>query len=339
MSDGDQHAFYLNKLRGAMGRYDESCDQLHPELAQESSHHAFTETLYFGFNVPKANIDGLCYVIHRPNLGVVEGGVQVFQGVKRSMLASEIFDFRNYMSDKDFVKGNLQSFKLESGLCFERTSGRHEFHLRYDDPARKNTIDLVVTPASEPVVWPNGRHFEQTMKNDGEVVLRGRRYRIDGYHVRDRSWEAARLERPESIPGQAWFFGAKDSSVSFQCTSCDHPDLKPQWQGCFDVGVERSLLGGWIWMDGEMAFVETARNRVLRNRDTLFPEVIDIDIVDTKGRRIEAHGTITAAAPFFPYLNLRGVFCLVRWETSAGDIMWGEIQDAQFTDFVHMMMK
>lgn len=336
MSD-NQECFFFNQRDGEMGTYDESCELLHPEVAEASGHFAAAETAYWGLCVPEADIDGVCYLVNRHNLGVVYGGAQVFQGVKTEMLASELLDIRQYMSP-EAMKNDLHHFKLDSGFEFRIVEPCNKFRLTYSDPFRKNFIDVEVTPASDPVVWPNGRHFEGAIRSRGELTLRGKHYDVDSYHIRDRSWEGSRLERPEHLPANDWIVGIKDETLSFNCSGYEHPDLDPDWKGHFTVEPDQVLMGGWIWKDGEASFLKSSRNRITRNPATLHPVYAELDIVDNLDRRLKLKGTVTASAPIYAFLHQRGILALTRWETEDGDTFWGEIQDGQYTDYVNAMM-
>src|SRR5262245_17206642 len=247
MSD-NQEMFFVNKLADEMGTYDESCEFLHPEVAKNGTE-AVVEAGYWGRCLPEANIDGVGYLVYRAKLGVVYGGAQVFQGVKTEMLASELVDIRQYMSP-ECMKNDLWHYKLDSGLEYRIIEPCKKMRLSYSDPFRKNHFDVVVTPASPPVVWPNGRHFEGAIKTVGELTLRGKHYDVNSYHIRDRSWEGARLERPEYLPASHWAIGVKDESLSFNCSGFDHPELDPDYKGHFEVDPDKVLMGGWLYMNG-----------------------------------------------------------------------------------------
>jgi len=331
-----QEMFFANKLEGAMGTYDASCELLHPEVARSGSASA-VETAYWGICVPEAGIDGTAYIVYRAKLGVLYGGAQVFQGVKTEMLQSELVDIRQYMSP-EALKDDLWHFKLDSGLEFEILEQCRKFRLSYSDPFRKNAFDLIVTPASPPVVWPNGRHFEGAIRTVGELTLRGKRYEVNSYHIRDRSWEGARLERPEPIPANHWAVGIKDETLSFNCSGFDHPDLDPDYKGYFDVAPDKVLMGGWLYMNGEASFMKSSRNRITRHPQTLHPVSAVMDMTDHKGRRLKLKGTVTASAPIYSWLHQRGILALTRWEMDDGTHFWGEIQDGQYTDYINAML-
>ena len=50
--------------------------------------------------------------------------------------------------------------------------------ITYDDPARGNALDLLVTDFSPPVMRVSETHFDQATRNKGRLTLRGRSYDI-----------------------------------------------------------------------------------------------------------------------------------------------------------------
>jgi hypothetical protein len=335
MSDHQELFFYVQR-DGEMGSYDSSCELLHPDIAKNGSY-AAAETASFGICVPEADIDGIAYLVYRAKLGVAYGGAQVFQGVKTEMLQSELLDIRQYMSP-ECMRNDLWHFKLDSGLEYRIIEPGRKMRLSYSDPFRKNSFDLIVTPASPPVVWPNGRHFESAIRTVGELTLRGRHYDVNSTHIRDRSWEGARLERPEFRPALHWAIGVNAEKLSFNCSGFDHPDLDPEYKGFFDIAPDKVLMGGWLYMDGDVQFLASSRNRVTRNPRTLHPVSAVMDMTDTTGRNLKLKGTVTASAPIYSWLHQRGILALTKWEMDDGTTFWGEIQEGQYTDFINAML-
>jgi hypothetical protein len=59
-----------------------------------------------------------------------------------------------------------------------------------------------------------------------------------------------------------------------------------------------------------------------------------MDVYDTRGRHFAITGSVQAALPFYTWHNLRVPICLARWECN-GRVGYGDIQEAQWTDFLH----
>jgi hypothetical protein len=214
------------------------------------------------------------------------------------------------------------------------TPGR-EFRVRYSDAARDNSIDAHYTAVSDVLMWPSGRHFEQVMRVEGEVRIRGRSYRIGGHNVRDRSWGEARLENPLAGPPIGWMTGVFDDGLAFNVTAFDHPDLGPMWKDRLPLTSANTFKFGWIVVDGEPRPLRDARTLTTYDSKTLLPATSEMHIVDIKGRGYHLVGRVVAGAPIHPFLNNRAPICLIRWECE-GRVGWGDIQQAQGHDFVSL---
>lgn len=329
----DNEAFFARKFDSSFGNYVEGKDDtLHPEFMDKQPHYGLTETQYFGFVIPEHAIHGFLYLWHHPNLGVVSAGPLVYQGKKTSSLAAELFDYRLYMPDKQ-LNGGLEKFTLDNSYSVEMPEHGRTFYLRYDDPQRQNYYDLTYNAVSDPMMWPNNTHFEQVMKVTGELSLRGNKYDIDCYHIRDRSWGEARLEDPMPAPPAIWATGVFDENFAFNLTAHDDPELNPIWRDKFDLPADKTLKFGWLIVDGEPVTVANAHVLTTYNRNTMIPTNIHMQVTDAKGREFDIHGEVVANCVIGTWLNLRVPVCMTRW-TCNGRIGWGDSQGIQWTDFV-----
>ena len=173
--------YFMKTNVGDFGTYRPEDERLHPQF-RSSVGTALTETHLFGFSVPEAAIHAMCYIWQHPNLGVVSGGVLVFQGIKGHAPAAEISDFRHFMSDA-CMRDTFPNYRLESGYEVAMLEPGKKFRTSYADTARRSSFDITHTAVSEPIMWPGDKHFEQVMNARGELELRGKRYAVDGYHV------------------------------------------------------------------------------------------------------------------------------------------------------------
>lgn len=210
--------------------------------------------------------------------------------------------------------------------------------MTYEDAARGNRLDIAFDGVMPPFVFAGDKHFEQTMKTRGEIVLRGKRYAVDGYCVRDRSWGALRAENPEAMPPVMWTSGVFGDDFSFCCTAFDHPDLEPDWIGLFTFPAERACVGGHVRRDGETFEITGCRKRTTRNPRSLYPETVEMEIADRGGGRHVVKGTILAACSFSQWQNMTVPLCLARWECN-GRVGYGDVQDVQWGDNVYAKMQ
>jgi hypothetical protein len=312
------------------------CDLLHPESRAEEPGGSLTETQYLGFNVADHGIHGLCYMWHHPNLGVVTGGAWVWQGIKRHNLQSEIFDMVTFTSDACLIN-DLWDYRLENGYHVTTIEPLRRHRIRYADAERDNRFDIELQAVTPAVVLSTGKHLEQGMRARGELTLRGRRYDVDCFTVRDRSWGQLRPERLTAAPPMAWMTCVFDESFAFGCTAFDDLDNDPEWAGQFQIPGGDNVKGGWVWRDGELIPVVSARKRTERDPDSLFPTSVQLTITDAAGRDYELYGEVTAAANWRTWHNFESIICSTRWShsTGSGEIVGqGDLQECQWSDYI-----
>lgn len=307
---------------------------LHPEVNAKIKGDSLSETQYFSINVPEENIHGIIYCWHRPNLKIVSGGAWIWQGIKRPGLSAEIFDMRSFMSD-ECLKNDLYHYRLDNGLEVKLLEpyGKH-FHATYADEARGNKLDLTYTAMMPVVMFETGVHFEQGMKVQGEITLRGKTYKVDTLNVRDRTWGSLRGEMAQPAPPVPWMSGAFNENFYFSVIAYDHPDLNPDWLGIYDFPADKTLKSGWIYRDGKLFTIQSCRKITEHNPDSLFPTAVRMELVDNEGNTYNLKGTIVAASNWTAWMNCEVVISLCRWEYD-GMIGYGDFQEAKWTDYLY----
>jgi hypothetical protein len=284
--------------------------------------------------VPEENVHGYAYCWHHPNLGVVSGGVWAWQGFKESSLDCELFDHRIFMSEK-LLSNDFGNFTLDNGYTVSVLEPLKRHRIAYCDPTRRNAVNLEYEALMAPALFANGKHFEQAMRVRGEIELRGRRYPVNGYNIRDRSWGKLRPEESMSLPPVTWCTGTFNDGFSFNCTATDHPALKPEWRKHFpDFPAEQCLNAGWIYLDGELTAVTECQKLTIHDKKTLFPDEVRMRIVDGKGRIFNINGKVTAASHYACWWNIRAVICLTKWQCD-GLVGYGESQEAQWGEYLY----
>lgn len=328
----DNTTFFTKQYGEGFGSYTDADDLLHPKQNDEIKGYGATETQYLGFSIPEEGITSVNYLWHHPRLKSVTGGSMAWQGVKPFPLACELMDLRCYM-DEAALKNDLHDYTLDNGYRARIIEPFKKFHISYNDEARRNAFDVELTAVMPPAMIPSGKHFEQVMRAKGEMTLRGKRYPVNGYCTRDRSWGEARPEQILPIPSTTWMNCVFSDDLAFHCNAIDHPDLNPLWKDSFKVDPDKVLMGGWVWRDGELVKVASARKKVTYNRRTMIPQRIELHMTDAKGRVYEAEGETINCGHLNVWMNVNAPFCLTRW-TCDGKTGWGESQDIQWNDFV-----
>ena len=337
MSSSTQYTVGSSYIMGhhapQFGEYSLADEELHYGDREKKPHYALTETQYYGFFVPERNIHCFTWVWCHPNLNVVTGGTMAWQGIKSRSQACELFDYRSFMS-MDVFKDSFTRYKLDNGLEVDMEEPGKRFRLRYDDPVRNNSFDVVQSAVSDPMVWPTSNHFEQVMQCKGHIILRGERHEVDCFSVRDRSFGEYRVEESVAdLPPVYWITGTFDETFSFCVVGMDDPEHDAFWKDEFAAPAGAALRFGWIIADGQKNAIRSASVRTEYDRHNLFVRKMEILIVDMSGREFVVSGEVGAAAPYEAWMNVRVPIALTHW--TCGDRKGvGEIQSLQYTDFI-----
>lgn len=330
---------FFNPHRPGFGQVTEADERMHWDACTEIDDPALIETQFLGFNVPEHDIAVFTYLRAHPNLKLLSSGVWGWQGVKPDQLASEMFDIRDYIPDEPLREGGLEALRLDSGYRVDVLEPLERIRIRYEDASRQNSFDVTATAVMPPAVTSNGRHFEQAMRTEGRLVLRGRAHDVAGFHMRDRTWGETRLDAPHHAPPMYWSSPVFGDDFALNVTGVDDPARDPIWHGIYEFDRETAAAynRGWVWRDGELHGLETSSIRTDWDRATGHPTSQTIDITDSGGREFQLTATITAACGWHYFSNMRVGICLARWECE-GRIGWGECQTVAWTDFVHHLM-
>jgi hypothetical protein len=321
---------WFSTTNPGFGQFTDVDDLLHPQHAQPGD--TLTETQYFGFNIPEENIYGFGYFWLHPNLEVVTSGVFVAQGIKRSHLQAELFDVRAYVDSKSVLTNDLHSYRMPNSYGVDVIEPGRKMRVFYEDTRAKNRIEFEANAVMPVAMRANNKHFEQTMKVDGELVLRGKSYRIDGFNVRDRSWGELRPEDAQLLPPMTWMTGAFGEGFSFNCNAFDDPELNPDWHGKMQLPTANSFNDGWVYRDGELIRVISASKITRRDPQTGRPIAHEIKMTDAHGRVYAIKGAITAGVPWSGWPNVVVQLFLTRWEWE-GRVGWGDTQEVQWNDY------
>ncbi len=332
MSESEK-PFYIAQNQGFAG-ISAKDELLHPEAFAEISADSATETQYLGFSVPEAGIHALCYLWHHPNLKLATGGLYVWQGIKRYMPQAELCDVRTFMSDRALAN-NLQDYRLDNGYGVRIIEPLKKLHMTYEDAARRNAVDLQYEALSEPVMFGDGKHFEQPMRVRGEVMLRGKRHSVDCYNVRDRSWGKARPEDNMPLPPVSWMTGVFGEDFAFNCNVLDQVEENPEIKGRVELPREKTFNGGWVRRDGAVHRLVRARKRVEREAGSRLPLAVELEFTDETHRITNLRGTLQAACPWQVWPNMMFMVCQMRWDYE-GRIAYGDCQEAYWNDYLQI---
>lgn len=331
MKNHSRHAFWEESIEGFVQAKD-SDDFLHPELSAKESGASLTETHYLGFNVPEHDIHAVGYVWYHPHLKTVSGGIAVWQGFKNHPLQSEIWDYVTYMSD-ECLKDDLWHYRLENGYEVTTIQPLSSHRIQYSNTATDSAVDVTLEALTPPIMLDTGMHFEQPMRTTGEVRLRGRTYEVNGTTVRDRSFGQLRRESLVPLPPLAWMNAAFADDFAFGCTAFDDPAQNPEWKGKLLVPGDNPLRGGWIFKDGAIARIVRASKVTTRKQGSLYPDTVELLVVDEVDRTHEIHGKSMAGVNWQTWHNMDSNINLMRWECN-GRVTHGDYQEFLWPEYI-----
>ena len=325
--------FFLKKNTG-LGSICPDDELLHPASFKDVPDDSATETQYFGFSIPEQRIHALTYMWWHPNLKVCSGGLFVFQGIKDSPLQAELYDWRTYMSDKA-IRNDLHEFRFDNGYGVKILEHNKRFHLTYDAPAQENSVDLIAEALLPGVMFGDGNHFEQTMRMKGKLVLRGKKYEVDCYSIRDRSWGKPRPETLMPMQPMSWMCATFSDTFSFNCSMFDQLKYNPSIKPAAAVPDEHALNSGWVYRDGILGRIVKAEKRAGRAPGQTVATTIDLQFTDEHGREFDVRGNLLAALPYQSWHNAWVSINLMQWHCD-GMEGHGDNQEAFWNDYVSL---
>ena len=185
-------------------------------------------------------------------------------------------------------------------------------------------------------MFADGNHFERPMRATGDVTLRGKRYAVDCFNVRDRSWGKARPESNLSMPPASWMTGVFNTDFSFNCNVFDQASGNPELTGSFALPEANTLAGGWLFRNGKLGRIVGVRKRVVREPISLIPNEIEFDAVDEFDRPLHVRGTLVASCPWQAWGNFNASISLMRWECE-GQVAYGDCQEPLWNDYCNFV--
>ncbi|MFY9328090.1 MAG: hypothetical protein WAO76_08750 [Georgfuchsia sp.] len=333
MSNEDPTSWMYSKSVDDFGVVTDADDYFHP-LDSNPPGANVTETYFFAFSVPEERIHSFLYLTMRPNLGVLGGGVHVFQGHKSHYLASECYNWLDNL-DTSHINRDNGTVTLPSGFVLKINKPFHEHELSFEDKYADNRFHLFQRAAMPPAVRGGNKHIEQNMKVEGELVLRGKKYRVDCYSVRDRSWGEHRPEAPMHVSPYTWItVGSADFAMNI--ASFDDMSQYPEQDGSIII-PPRLLTDGWVYRDKALTRIVSCTRKTIRS-DQLVPQEHIIEATDKLGRNYKLHGKTVASSLVVARKNALLQHALMKWDVN-GVARWGESQDLHWNDFERQFRK
>ena len=298
-------------------RFRSSDDHLHSfEPAAD-----WTETLWFSFHVPERDWAGWLYAQVRPNIGTVTGGAFVYGPGFTGPWEQPYYGWFSHHPIPEPL--DLTDVQFKSGFSLRCLEPGMRYALGYQFRDMKDFVaDLEFEGLVPPVPHVQGAppfigstHYDQPGRLRGTIEVDGERVDVDCVSVRDRSW-GRRPERIGRSTRLSYAFGSCTPNDAF-LAFCVPPQDAP-------LSEEETLTSGFLFRDGVLRRLQSARRRVTRDPAHGGVSTIEIEAEDTDGRALHALGR--ARSCLFLPSNSLCINTFLRWEID-GQEGWGEDQD------------
>lgn len=284
--------------------------------------YTLSETSYLGFNVPAAGINAEIYHWFHPRLGLVSGGLMIWQGRKALTAEADFLDYRNFLP----APGDIADVTYPTGVHVKVVEPLRHLEIDFASADGATRLQLTSRAVMPPAVRADGKHFAQAMHNTGTLVLDGREHEIDSYFTRDRSWQSPRPELAVEMPPLTWAGAVFGEDLALHVVAHDHPELAPD-----------GLRWGYVWRDGELRQAVALRKRTLRDADGVTTRGAELELRDSAGEvhRITASAVALLPMAFWP--NMLTQLVLMRYELDDGRVAFGDYQDIVFGNVVRSL--
>jgi hypothetical protein len=239
----------------------------------------WTETTWWGLSVPERGIGGMIYTLFRPTLGIAALVTAVWDADHVEPWASP---YARSLWHLRMPGGDLDDLEL-AFLHLRRIEPLRTYQLTYED-GDSLAFDLRYEAVMAPHVVAAERelgHFDQLCRVTGELQVGGETITVDSHAVRDRSWYV-RNDFRSMRSGYTYGFVDTDEEFLVYTRPADEDG---------DIGA---VFGGFLVRGGEKADLKDGVRRVVSRRRG-HPDEIEIVATDALGRRLEAHGKVTAS--------------------------------------------
>lgn len=293
----------------------------------------WAETNYFGLYVAEVPLNIGIYALFRSNLGVVNTTVCINSRKVAAPWQADYWDAQAHVPIPE--PRDLQHYSLANGLSVDAVEPNRVWDVRYDDGAGTSIAFRYTAlvpafdihdPDQDPMVaaraegsefaWGtayNG-HFDQTGHYEGEVVLRGRRHRIDCVSTMDHSW-GPRGERHSNV--MSWLHAHVDADLAIHGIFSFEPDT-------IDGPSALRLAHGYVADKGELVGLRSGTG--VSTREGLYPTRTHLEVVDARDRTWVLDGEAVTTFPWQAWPDVVGFNVLHRWNVD-GRVGWGEAMD------------
>jgi hypothetical protein len=280
----------------------------------------WNESAWFSFSIPERGIHGMLYYFFRPNMNIIMGGPIVWDAtgahtwdclyhdwhhIQPIPADAEKFAFLSNTSLHVQVLEPLRTYKLDydcNGLKLDLT------WQAVAEPHHFLGMEISATGASP----ENRMHFEQMGRVTGVMELRGDRFDVDSYALRDTSWGRRQID---TVTRGSYFWAIADEKTAF------HAQTKGD-------GADQEVVGGFLTLDGRTVTLASGR-RVDTVMGSLTPDSFRMELEDQEGRTAQISARLSSHLMFNGFPRNQVVWSLLDADFGNGIKGWGDIQEFQ----------
>ncbi len=273
----------------------------------------WNESAWFSFSIPGQRLHGFVQYYFRPNMGMLNGGPVMWDP---SGTCSWNCLYYNWSHLQAMPQG-AQKFdmKANNSLSVKVLEPLGRYAIGYDN--EDFFLDLeweAVGPIHELKSGDPGQratqkfHIEQPGRMRGIIRRDEEEYAIDCFSMRDASFGPRDYS---STASGGYFWGIAEGSAF-------HAIAKGE-------GSEQSVIGGFIWRDGELSSLVSGVRRI-EEFGRYGPRRVVLEATDGAGRTVHAAGAIDEGFIFTGYTDHTVVWSLLEWDWD-GVTHWGDNQE------------
>jgi hypothetical protein len=298
----------------------------------------WTETNYFGFDVPGVPLHVGLYALFRPNLGVVNSAVFVNSRKVDASWEIDFWDSRAYLPMPE--SGSLLDYSLANGLSVRCLEPNRLWDLRYDNGESFEVdvrFEALMEPFDihDPAMDPRAKntrgdlsagaayagHFDMTGAVTGHIVLNGVRHEVDALCTMDHSW-GVREERQLGV--MTWLQAHFSREFAVHAMFDFDPSIGP------DQPFEAHLTHGYILDHGKGVGLKDGTARITRTG--MYADTLRLELVDAQEREWTIDGEAQTRAPIQYWPGSMAFMVMPRWRL-ADQVGYGTSTD--FLDLYH----
>jgi hypothetical protein len=280
---------------------------------ERSDNPYWNESVWFSISKPEEKIHGFVQYYFRPNMGMLNGGPVLWDPTGTFQWDCLYYNWAHLQA----MPTGAEKFNMtaRNSLSVKVLEPLKRYSIAYDkDGVKMDLIWEAIGPVHELKTGDAGQqktarfHIEQPGRMKGTIFIDDREIAIDCFSMRDTSFGPRDYE---ALASGGYFWGIAANS-SFHAIA-------------MGAGAEQTVIGGYIFKDGEMASLASGTRKVIEF-GRFGPRKVLFEATDKLGRSMSATGTLEDGLIFTGYTDHTVVWSLIEWDWD-GAKHWGDNQE------------